>query len=76
MKIRPTVKKALFAFIVLLLMAVVYGAIIALCNQYLREHEMLTKYTKFMLSAFMFLGYYFIYRWFSKRLDEISYNKK
>lgn len=49
-----------------------YGAIIALCNQYLREHDMLTNSSKFILGVFMFAGFYFIYKRFSKRIDEIQ----
>lgn len=72
MKLNPTVRKAISAFLIMLLMAVLYGAIVALCNQYLREHEMLTKSSKFVLGVFMFAGFYFIYKWFSKRIDTIQ----
>ena len=72
MKVNPTAKKAIYAFLIMLLMAGLYGAIIALCNQYLREHEMLTKSSKFLLGVFMFAGFYFIYKWFSKRIDTIQ----
>lgn len=71
MKLNPTVKKAISALLILLLMAGLYGAIIALCNQYLREHDLLTKSSKFVLIVFMFAGFYFIYKWFSKRIDTI-----
>ncbi len=72
MKLNPTARKAISAFLIMLLMAVLYGAIVALCNQYLREHEMLTKSSKFVLGVFMFAGFYFIYKWFSKRIDTIQ----
>ena len=72
MKVNPTAKKAIYAFLIMLLMAGFYGAIIALCNQYLREHDMLTKSSKFVLGVFMFAGFYFIYKWFSKRIDTIQ----
>lgn len=72
MKLNSTAKKAISAFLILLLMAALYGAIIALCNQYLREHDMLTKSSKFILGVFMFAGFYFIYRWFAKRIDTIQ----
>ncbi|MDE6588509.1 MAG: hypothetical protein K2K40_09250 [Paramuribaculum sp.] len=72
MKLNPTVRKAITAFLIMLLMAGLYGAIIALCNQYLREHEMLTKYSKFVLGVFLFTGFYFIYKWFSKQIDTIQ----
>ena len=72
MKLNPTVKKAISAVLILLLMAGLYGAIIALGNQYLREHDMLTKSSKFILGIFMFAGFYFIYKWFSKRIDTIE----
>ncbi len=72
MKHSPTIKKAILAVLIFLLMAGLYGAIIALCNQYLREHYMLTKSTKFILSVFMFAGFYYIYKWFSRRIDAIG----
>ena len=72
MKLSLTARKAISASLVLLLMAGLYGAIIALCNQYLREHDMLTKSSKFILGVFMFAGFYFIYKWFSKRIDTIQ----
>lgn len=72
MKLNPTVKKSISAMLILLLMAGLYGAIIALCNQYLREHDMLTKSSKFILGVIMFAGFYFIYKWFSKRIDSIQ----
>ncbi len=72
MKLTTTAKKAISALLILLLMAGLYGAVIALCNQYMREHDMLTKSSKFVLGVFMFAGFYFIYRWFSKRIDTIQ----
>ncbi|MDE5666537.1 MAG: hypothetical protein K2I31_11505 [Duncaniella sp.] len=72
MKLNPTAKKAISAMLILLLMAGLYGAIIALCNQYLREHDMLTKSSKFILGVIMFAGFYFIYKWFSNRIDSIQ----
>ena len=72
MKLNLTAKKTIVAFIIMLLMAGFYGAIIALCNQYLREPDILTKSTKFVLGVFMFAGFYFIYIWFSKRIDAIQ----
>lgn len=72
MKLNPKAKKAISALLIMVLMAGFYGAIIALCNQYLREHEMLTKATKFPLIAIEFVGFYFIYKWFSKRIDTIG----
>lgn len=72
MKLISTAKKAISALLILLLMAGLYGAVIALCNQYMREHDMLTKSSKFVLGVFMFAGFYFIYRWFSKRIDTIQ----
>ncbi len=72
MKFNPTAKKAISALLIFLLMAGLYGAIIALCNQYLREHDMLTKSSKYVLGLFMFAGFFFIYKWFSKRIDTIQ----
>ena len=72
MKLNPNVRKAISAFLFMLLMAGLYGATVALCNQYLREHEMQTKTTKYLLGALCFVGFYFIYKWFSKRIDTIA----
>lgn len=72
MKLSSKAKKAISALLILLLMAGFYGAIIALCNQYLREHDMLTNASKFVLGVFMFAGFYFIYKQFSKRIDTIQ----
>ena len=72
MRFNSTAKKAISALLILLLMAGFYGAISALCNQYLREHDMLTNTSKFVLGIFMFAGFYFIYERFSKRIDEIQ----
>ena len=57
--ISKTVKKTIYA-------------IIALCNQYLRNNELLTPTSKFFLIAILVIGYCLIYRWFSKRLDSIA----
>lgn len=72
MRFNPTAKKAISALLILLLMAGFYGTIIALCNQYLREHDMLTNSSKFILGVFMFAGFYFIFKQFSKRIDTIQ----
>lgn len=72
MKLSPKLKKAISASLIFLLMVGLYGIIVALCNQYIREHNMLTKPTKFVLFVFMFAGFYFIYKWFSKRIDTIQ----
>ena len=72
MKLNLTAKKTIVAFIIMLLMAGFYGAIIALCNQYLREHDMLTKSSKFVLGVFRFAGFYYIYKWFAKRINTIQ----
>lgn len=75
MKLNPTAKKAISALIILLLMAGLYGAIIALCNQYMREHDMLTNSSRFVLAIFMFAGFYLLYKWFAKRIDSIQKQK-
>lgn len=72
MKLRTTAKKAISALLIFMLLAGLYGAMIALSNQYLREHDMLTQSTKFVLGVFMFAGFYVIYKWFSKRIDKIQ----
>lgn len=70
--ISKTVKKTIYAILLLLLMSGLYGAVIALCNQYLRNNELLTPTSKFFLIAILVIGYCLIYRWFSKRLDSIA----
>lgn len=72
MKLSPTLKKVISASLIFLLMLGLYGIIVSLCNQYIHEHNMLTKPTKFVLFVFMFAGFYFIYKWFSKRMDTIQ----
>ncbi|MDE6574750.1 MAG: hypothetical protein K2L84_05430 [Muribaculaceae bacterium] len=72
MIVNSTARKAIAAFLFMLLMAGLYGAIVALCNQYLRNHEMLTETTKYLLGVIAFAGFYFIYKWFSKRIDNIA----
>ena len=72
MRFNTTARKAISALLIFLLMAGLYGAIVVLCNQYLREHDMLTKSSKFLLGVFMFAGFYFIYKCFSKRIDTIQ----
>lgn len=72
MKLSPKLKKAISASLIFLLMVGLYGIIVSLCNHYIREHNMLTKPPKFVLFVFMFAGFYFIYKWFSKRIDTIQ----
>ena len=72
MKLSPKLKKAISTSLIFLLMLGLYGIIVSLCNQYIREHNMLTKPTKFVLFVFMSAGFYFIYKWFSKRIDTIQ----
>ncbi len=73
--ISKTVKKTIYAILLLLLMSGLYGAVIALCNQYLRCNELLTPMNKFLLIAILVIGYCLIYRWFSKRIDTIAKKK-
>lgn len=72
MKVSITLKKTVSAILLLLIMSGLYGAIIALCNQYLRSHDLLTPISKPVLVTILVAGYYAIYRWFSKRLDKIA----
>lgn len=72
MKPGITVRKTITATILLLLTAGVYGAVIALCNQYLRSNGLLTPMSKSILITSLAIGYWLIYRWFSKRLDMIA----
>lgn len=72
MKVGTTAKKAISAILFLLLMSGMYGAVIALCNQYLRRHDLLSPISKSILIALLVIGFYLIYRWFSRRIDDLS----
>lgn len=72
MKVGTTAKKAISAILLLLLMSGMYGAVIALCNQYLRRHDLLSPISKSILIALLVIGFYIIYRWFSRRIDDLS----
>lgn len=72
MKVSTTAKKAISAILLLLLMSGMYGAVIALCNQYLRRHDLLSPISKSILIALLVIGFYLIYRWFSRRIDNLS----
>lgn len=72
MKLNRKTKKAISALLIFLLLTGLYGAIVALCNQFLREHNMLTKSSKFVVGVFMLVGVGIIYKWFSKRIDSIE----
>ncbi|MBJ2188437.1 MAG: hypothetical protein HFJ87_10185 [Muribaculaceae bacterium] len=50
----------------------IYSGVIALANNYLRTHGMLTPTTKFIIGVALGLGLILIYRWFSRQLDKIS----
>jgi hypothetical protein len=75
MKLNTTAKKAISAILLLLLMSGVYGAVIALCNQYLRRYDHLSPISKSVLIALLVFGFYLIYRWFSRRIDDLSKKK-
>lgn len=72
MKLSITEKKAISAILLLLLMSGLYGAFIAICNQYLRRHDLISPISKFVLIFLLVIGFYLIYRWFSRRIDDIS----
>lgn len=71
----PAVKNGIVAFTGMIVMAGVYGAVISFCNHYLRMHNLLNGTTKFLLSLSLILGFYFIYRWFVRRLKKIEKNQ-
>lgn len=71
MKLNTTAKKAISAILLLLLMSGLYGAVIALCNRYLRRHDLITPLSKSFLIALLVIGFYLIYRWFSRRINSI-----
>ena len=65
-------KKYIFAFVLFILMGGVSAGIMSIGNRYLRTHDLLNPYVKGMFTFILCMGIYFIYRWFSKRLDKIS----
>lgn len=75
MKLNTTVKKTISAILLLLLISGLYGAVIALCNQYLRRHDLIPPISKSVLIAMLIIGFCLIYRWFSKRIDDVSKKK-
>lgn len=70
MKMKTSTRRAIGAFLVFLLMAVVFEVIIVLVHLYLKDHGMESKASKYVLGCVMFAGYYFIYRWFSRRIGD------
>lgn len=75
MKLSHTTRNLISAILILLLMSGGFGAAVALCNQYLRNHDLLTPLNKSILITVLVIGYYLIYRWFSNRLNKINSNK-
>lgn len=75
MKLSYTTRNTVSAILILLVMAGVFGAVIALSNQYLRNHDLLTPLNKSILITVLVIGYYLIYRWFTNRLNKIHTNK-
>lgn len=75
MKLSAAAKKTISAIMSLLLMSGLYGAFIALCNQYLRRQDLLSPISKFVLIALLVIGFCLIYKWFSRRIDNLSKKK-
>lgn len=75
MKLSHTTRNLISAILILLLMSGAFGAVIAICNQHLRNHDLLTPLNKSILITVLVIGYYLIYRWFSNRLNKINSNK-
>ncbi len=66
------IKKLIFAIVLFSVMGGVYAGIISLGNRYLRNHDLLNPYTEGLIVLILYMGMYFIYRRFSRRLDRIS----
>ncbi len=66
------VNKCIFAFVLFLIMGGAYAGIMSIGNRYLHNHDLLNPYTEGVIVFILYMGMYFIYRWFSKRLDRIS----
>lgn len=71
MKHGCSAKQSIIAFLFFLVMATVYGALIAACNQLLRHYGLLNQFAKVSLIVVMAIGFYLIFRWFCRRLDTI-----
>ncbi len=65
-------RKYFFAFILFIIMCGVYAGIMSVGNRYLRTHDLLNPLAKGLITFFLCLGMYLIYRRFSRWLDSIS----
>ncbi len=71
MKLGRSAKQSIIAFLFFLVIAAVYGALIAGCNQLLRHYGLLSQFSKVSLIVVTVIGFYLIFRWFCRRLDTI-----
>lgn len=64
--------KVIITFFVFLIFVALFGASIALVNQYLRVHDMTSPWTHGFLSAILAVVYYNAWRWFCRKLDKLN----
>ncbi len=61
--------KTIRIFCFYLAIVALFGATIALANQYLRLHDMTSPFTSGVLGAILFIVYYNVWRWLCRKLD-------
>lgn len=69
---KANTKKALWAFLLFLLIVAIFGAVVALCNQWLREAGDNGKFWKLMLLALYVFVNYKAWRWLCRKLDNLD----
>lgn len=70
MKIKT--KKAVYSFLLFLLIVAIFGAVTALCNQWLKESGNSSKFLKLALLALYVLVNYKAWRWLCRKLDNLD----
>lgn len=70
-KLSRTARQSIIALLFFLVMAGLYGAVIAFCNQLLRHYGLLTRFTRVGLIVVLAIGFYMLFRWFCRRLNRI-----
>lgn len=65
-------KKAIYAFLLFILIVSVFSAVVALCSQWLREAGESGKFYKIMLLALYVFVNYKAWRWLCRKLDNLD----
>ena len=64
--------KAIKIFCLFLIVVALFGATIALINQYLRLHNMTSPLSLGILVGILFVVYYILWRWLCRKLDKLN----